>query len=96
MLLLVQYRLTIHFLLGADWHFLAFTTEGLYCTSAKEYQISLTKSMALHHPDVLHSQVKQVLCVIVGLLKDRISVDSSPASKKARIQKCTPSDGVVS
>jgi hypothetical protein len=31
--------------------------------------------------------VKRVIGIIVGLLKDRISVDSSPANKRARIKK---------
>jgi len=38
-------------------------------------------------PDLLRSNVKRVIGIIVGLLKDWVSVDSSPVSKRARIKK---------
>ncbi|RHZ62872.1 hypothetical protein Glove_334g15 [Diversispora epigaea] len=72
--------------MATEWHFIMFATDGLYCTSKSEYQINLSK-MALKVD--LGSIRKGVLGVIVGLLKDRVTADNFPASKKARIKKFT-------
>ncbi|PKY35103.1 hypothetical protein RhiirB3_455480 [Rhizophagus irregularis] len=72
---------------GAEWHFIIYTHDGIYCTSGSEYQINLTKSAIKENPELLRSNVKRVIGIIVGLLKDRVSIDSSPASKRARIKK---------
>jgi hypothetical protein len=72
---------------GAEWHFIIYTLDGIYCTSGSEYQINLMKSAIKENPELLRSNVKRVIGIIVGLLKDRVSVDSSPASKRARIKK---------
>jgi len=45
------------------------------------------KSTIKENPDLLQSNVKRVIGIIVGLLKDRVSVDSSPTNKRARIEK---------
>jgi hypothetical protein len=45
------------------------------------------KTAAKENLELLQSNVKRIIGIIVGLLKDRVSVDSSPASKKARIKK---------
>jgi hypothetical protein len=45
------------------------------------------KSAIKDSPELLHSNVKRVISIIVGLLKDRVNVDSSPDSKRARIKK---------
>ncbi|EXX57191.1 hypothetical protein RirG_209410 [Rhizophagus irregularis DAOM 197198w] len=72
---------------GTEWHFIIYTPDGIYSTSGSEYQINLTKSAIKENPELLRSNVKRVIGIIVELLKDRISVDSSPASKRARIKK---------
>ena len=72
---------------GTEWHFIIYTLDGIYCTSGSEYQINLTKSAIKENPELLRSNVKRVIGIIVGLLKDRVSVDSSPTSKRARIKK---------
>jgi hypothetical protein len=72
---------------GVEWHFIIYTPDGIYCTSGSEYQINLTKSAIKENPELLRSNVKRVIGIIVGLLKDRVSVDSSPTSKRARIKK---------
>src|SRR6266487_2630480 len=74
---------------GIYWHFLVFTTDGLYCTSESEYQINLSKTAIKENLDILRSNVKRIIGIIVGLLKDRVTVDNSPASKRARIKKFT-------
>src|ERR1043165_9962707 len=72
---------------GTEWHFIIYTPDGIYFTSGSKYQINLTKSTVKENPKLLCSNVKRVIGIIVGLLKDRVSVDSSPASKRARIKK---------
>ena len=56
----------------------------IFSTSGSEHQINLTKSAVKENPELLRNNMKKV---IVGLLKDRVSVDSSPTSKRARIKK---------
>ncbi|PKY32028.1 hypothetical protein RhiirB3_449938 [Rhizophagus irregularis] len=65
-------------MLSTEWHFIIYTPDGIYCTSGSEYQINLTKSSIKDSPELLRSNVKRVIGIIVGLLKDRVSVDSSP------------------
>ena len=72
---------------GTEWHFIIYTPNGIYCTSGSEYQINLLKFVIKNNPELLRSNVKRIISIIVGLLKDRVSVDSSPASKRARIKK---------
>ncbi|PKK57162.1 hypothetical protein RhiirC2_858334 [Rhizophagus irregularis] len=72
---------------GTEWHFIIYTPDGIFSTSGSEYQINLTKSAVKDNPELLRSNVKRVIGIIVGLLKDRVSVDSSPTSKRARIEK---------
>ena len=67
-----------------EWHFIMYTPDDIYSTRGSEYQINLTKSAVKENPELLRSNVKRVIGIIVGLLKDRVSVDSSPA---ARIKK---------
>ena len=69
------------------WHFIIYTPNGIFSTSGSEYQINLTKSAVKENPELLQNNVKRVIGIIVGLLKDRVSVDSSPTSKRARIKK---------
>jgi hypothetical protein len=47
----------------------------------------ISKSAVKENPELLRSNVKRVIGIIVGLLKDRVSVDSSPSSKRTRIEK---------
>ncbi|RIB06595.1 hypothetical protein C2G38_2046667 [Gigaspora rosea] len=74
---------------ATEWHFIMFATDGLFCTCKSEYPINLSKMALKEDLDSIRKGVRRVLGVIVGLLKDRISVDNSPASKKARIKKFT-------
>ena len=69
------------------WHFIIYTLDGIYCTSGNEYQINLMKSAIKKNPELLYSNMKRMIGIIVRLLKDHVSVDSFPASKRARIKK---------
>ena len=72
---------------GMEWHFIIYTPDGIYSTSGSEYQINLSKSAVKENPELLRNNVKRVIGIIVGLLKDKVSVDSSPTSKRIRIEK---------
>ncbi|PKY20829.1 hypothetical protein RhiirB3_498916 [Rhizophagus irregularis] len=57
---------------GTEWYFIIYTPDGIYCTSGIEYQINLTKSAVKENPELLRNNVKRVIGIIVGLLKDRV------------------------
>uniref|UniRef100_U9SYI8 Uncharacterized protein n=2 Tax=Rhizophagus irregularis TaxID=588596 RepID=U9SYI8_RHIID len=61
------------------------SAERTYCTKA-DYHIALTKDI-LDDDIKLRQGVKEVMEVIVGLLKDWVEVDDSPDIKKARMEK---------
>ncbi|CAG8578223.1 8651_t:CDS:2, partial [Ambispora leptoticha] len=71
---------------GTDWHFILYSTEGIFCTSETEYHISLTKAVLDNDTD-LRKGVKRVMEVIVGLLKDRVMIDSTPDVKRRRVEE---------
>ncbi|GBB98538.1 hypothetical protein RclHR1_32550003 [Rhizophagus clarus] len=71
---------------GTDWYFILHSTEGIYSTSRTEYRISLTED-ALKDDTELRKNVKRVLEVIVGLLKDRAVGSEEPATKKRRVEE---------
>lgn len=65
--------------------FILASAERTYCTKA-DYHIALTKDI-LDDDIKLRQGVKEVMEVIVGLLKDWVEVDDSPDIKKARMEK---------
>ncbi|CAG8566200.1 5665_t:CDS:2, partial [Paraglomus brasilianum] len=69
---------------GVDWHFIMFTSEGIFCTSNSEYQIYLTKKALKGNQENLREDIKQVISIVVGLLKDRITACDEPESKRRR------------
>ena len=76
---------SFHNFLATDWYFILHSTEGIYCTSKTEYRISLTED-AIKNPTELRKNVKKVLEVIVGLLKDRVSASEELANKKRHVE----------
>ncbi|CAJ0840096.1 10410_t:CDS:2 [Entrophospora sp. SA101] len=66
---------------GSDWYFILYTSKGIWCTSKSEYHISLTEA-SLDDDTRLCQGVKEVMEAIVGLLKDRVSVNDEPATKR--------------
>ncbi|KAF0524963.1 hypothetical protein F8M41_014831 [Gigaspora margarita] len=67
---------------ATDWYFLLYTLESISCMSEIEYHISLTKAMAKEENETeLHKNVKRVMEVIVGLLKDRADVEKKLKKK---------------
>src|SRR5581483_9542042 len=71
---------------ATDWYFILHSTEGIYCTSRTEYRISLTED-ALEDSTELCKNVKKILEVIVGLLKDRALASEEPTTKKRRVEE---------
>jgi hypothetical protein len=81
-----SYILTRAFLcLASDWYFLMYTPERIYC-SKDNYHIVLTEKIMKNDAE-LRRGVRKIMEVIVGLLKDRVEVDDSPDSKRARTKK---------
>ncbi|RHZ80831.1 hypothetical protein Glove_131g32 [Diversispora epigaea] len=72
---------------GVDWHFIMFTSDGLYCTSKTEYQIDLTKKVLRGSRENLRDSIKQIIGIIVGLLKDRAMACDEPENKRRRVQE---------
>ncbi|CAG8528759.1 hypothetical protein C2G38_2182713 [Gigaspora rosea] len=59
------------------------SSESISCMSEIEYHISLTKAMPKEENEAeLHKNVKRVMEVIVGLLKDRVDVEKELKKKK--------------
>ena len=74
-----------------DWHFLLFSPGEISQASELPVTIEFNKK-ALNRSSnayqLLRSAVKEVLEIIVGLLKDRACAeDDSPSKKKARIEE---------
>ncbi|RHZ80755.1 hypothetical protein Glove_132g73 [Diversispora epigaea] len=72
---------------ATEWHFIKLATEGLYCTSKSEYRINLSKTALKKDIDSIRKDVKKVIGVVVGLLRDRITMCDEHEVKKRRIQK---------
>ena len=62
-----------------------YTPKRIYC-SKDDYHIALNEKIMKDDAEHCHG-VKKVIEVIVGLLKDRVEVDDSLDSKRARTKK---------
>lgn len=62
-----------------------YTPNKIYCSN-RDYHIDLSNH-ALEDDTKLCQNVKEVMGVIVGLLKDRIEADNSPESKRIRTKR---------
>jgi hypothetical protein len=75
---------------ATDWYFILYSTGRISCTSKRPYNIVFSEA-SLKKDSVdereLRKNVKRVIEVIVGILIDRINVEKTPDSKKARIEK---------
>ncbi|GET50802.1 hypothetical protein GLOIN_2v1533061 [Rhizophagus irregularis DAOM 181602=DAOM 197198] len=67
-------------------YFLLYTPERIYC-SKSDYSHRLPSEGILDDDTKLRQGVKEVMGVIVDLLKDRVEVGDSPDSKGARTKK---------
>ncbi|RIA84582.1 hypothetical protein C1645_832078 [Glomus cerebriforme] len=73
-----------------EWHFLLYIPDGIFCTSRSPLNIHFIKTTleeGLEDKKELCKNVKQVMEVIVGLLKERVDVEKEPKNKKARAQE---------
>ena len=71
-------------ILATDWYFIMYMPKRIYCTKAN-YHIDLTEDI-LNDDIKLRQGVKEVMEVIVDLLKDRVEVDDALDNKRARIK----------
>ena len=74
-------------IIDTKWYFIIYTLDGIFCISSSEYQINFMKIAIKENSDLLRNNMKIIIGIIVRLLKDRVSVDSSPTSKRVRIEK---------
>ena len=71
-------------ILATDWYFIMYMPERIYYMKA-DYHIDLTEDI-LNDDIKLRQGVKEVMEVIVDLLKDRVEVDDALDNKRARIK----------
>ncbi|CAG8791157.1 27704_t:CDS:2, partial [Dentiscutata erythropus] len=81
----IGYLQNIKQLETTEWHFIKLATEGLYCTSKSEYQINLSKTALKEDLESIRKGVKAVIGIIVGLLRDRITMCDEHENKKLRL-----------
>ncbi|PKK78409.1 hypothetical protein RhiirC2_770219 [Rhizophagus irregularis] len=70
---------------ATEWYFILYTTEKISCTSQESLNIRLVRSALNENSEAekeLCKNVKRVMEVIVGLLKDRLEVEREPSKKK--------------
>ena len=75
---------------ATEWHFLLYTPDGISCTSRNPLNIYFVKSAlekGSEDKKKLCKNVKRVMEVIVGLLKERVDVKKELKNKKARVQE---------
>ncbi|PKC04053.1 hypothetical protein RhiirA5_422817 [Rhizophagus irregularis] len=74
---------------ATEWYFILYTTGKISCTSQDPLNIRLVRSALNENSEAekeLCKNVKRVMEVIVGLLKDRLEVEREPSKKKKRVQ----------
>jgi hypothetical protein len=72
-----------------DWHFLLYSPGEISQASEVPVTIEFNKKALNKSSNTyrsLRSAVKEVLEIIIGLLKDRACAEDSPSKKKARIE----------
>ncbi|RIB12245.1 hypothetical protein C2G38_2201142 [Gigaspora rosea] len=75
---------------ATEWYFILYTTNGISCTSRDPLNIKFSESALKKDSEAdieLQKNVKRVMEVIVGLLKDRTDVEKELAIKRQRVQK---------
>ena len=74
---------------GQDWHFLLYSPGKISKASDTAYSIEFTKKALNQNSNSYKSlcnSMKEVLGIIVGLLKDRACAEEEPDRKRARIE----------
>ncbi|GES91993.1 hypothetical protein GLOIN_2v1709121 [Rhizophagus clarus] len=75
---------------ATEWHFLLYTPDGISCTSRNPLNIRFVETTLEEGSEdekELCKNVKRVIEVIVGLLRERVDVEKEPKNKKARVQE---------
>ena len=73
---------------ATEWFFIRFASDGISCTSKSPLSIQFLESALQQGPDEkqLCKNVKQVVEVIVGLLKDRVDLENGTGVKRQRVE----------
>ena len=75
---------------ATEWHFLLYTPDGISCTSRNPLNIRFVETALEEGSEdekELCKNVKRVMEVIVGLLRERVDVEKEPKNKKASVQE---------
>ena len=75
---------------ATEWYFILYSTNGIACTSRSPYNIRFIEAALVKNSKEekeLHENVKKIVEIIVGLLKDRVEVENISAKKKSRIDQ---------
>lgn len=73
---------------GQDWQFLLYAPKTILKGNKLPYKIELTDDALVYDSEEYHSlckDVRKILGIIVGLLKDRACVDNSPEAKRIKV-----------
>ena len=74
---------------GTEWYILLYNSEGIFCTSKKPLKITFSEEALIEGSEderELCKNLKRILEVIVGILKDRLEIEKSPnRNKKQRL-----------
>jgi hypothetical protein len=72
-----------------EWYFLLYTSNGIFCTSRNPLFIHFVESALVEGSEEekeLHRNVKRVMEIIVGMLRDRVDVEKRPMMKRQRVR----------
>ena len=74
---------------ASEWIFIRFATDGISCTSQRPHHIRFVKSAlqaGSEDDKLLCKNVREVVEVIVGLLKDRVNLECGTEVKRQRVE----------
>ena len=74
---------------ATDWIFIRFASDGISCTSDEPLKIQFSKNAlkpGSEYENKLRENVKKVVEVIVGLLKDRVDLEYGTKVKRQRVE----------
>jgi len=75
---------------ATEWHFLLYTPNEISCTSRNPLNIRFVETALEEGSEdekELCKNVKRVMEVIVGLLRERVCVEKEPSKKRQKVQE---------
>ena len=72
---------------ATEWYIILYNSDGIFCTSKNPLKITFSEEALVENSEEekeLFKNLKRILEVIVGILKDRVEIEKSP-NKKQRL-----------